>query len=272
MTDKKLHKHMRPCGEETRGKTAPNRLRRVDNFISMYASDLIKKTSSSIQYVFVDLGYGEYPITTIETACRLRKLNKNIKIIGVEIDKKRVEKAKPFTEKYLDFRYGGFNLPLKKKGPIIESATIIRAFNVLRQYKKEQVTAAYELLSIYLAPDGLLIEGTSDPLGRIWVANLMRKKNSSLFSEAILFSTNFQSNFHPENFQPVLPKNYIESMVEGEFLYQFFCSWKQAYERNSFLKSQKEIFKKAAQLLYDQGYNVNICKRFTSRGYLLLRK
>ena len=272
MPGKKIYRSTRPHGEITRGKTAPNRLRRVDNFILMYAGDLIKKKHQNIQNTFVDLGYGYYPITTIESAKRLRKLNSNLNVVGVEIDKERVESAEKYKNKNIDFRYGGFNLPLKSKDKIPEKAGVIRAFNVLRQYKKDQVDAAYELLFDHLILNGILIEGTSDPWGRIWVANLLRKQSRYLKHELVIFSTNFHTPFHPKNFQTVLPKNYIETVVAGEKMYDFFCAWKQAYNESiSFqIWGQRQVFKQAASLLYQWGYKINPCKKFISRGYLLL--
>jgi len=39
--------------------------------------------------MFVDLGYGSDPRTTLESAARFRRVNPNLKILGVEIDSPR---------------------------------------------------------------------------------------------------------------------------------------------------------------------------------------
>lgn len=51
-------------------------------------------------------------------------------MVGVEIDPERVAAALPDRQPGLDFRLGGFNLPLEPG----ERAAVVRAFNVLRQY------------------------------------------------------------------------------------------------------------------------------------------
>lgn len=84
--------------------------------------------------LFVDLGYGFDPRTTLESASRLRKSNPNLKILGAEIDKERVEAALPFADEKTFFRLGGFNLPLQSG----EHVRLIRAFNVLRQYEEKR--------------------------------------------------------------------------------------------------------------------------------------
>ena len=121
----------KPEGQPTRGKTASNRLRRVDNFILLYEPSLLTRVDGLFaQSLFVDLGYGFDPRTTLESASRFRKLNPDLKILGVEIDKERVEAALPFADDKTYFRLGGFNLPLQPG----ERVGLIRAFNVLRQY------------------------------------------------------------------------------------------------------------------------------------------
>jgi hypothetical protein len=42
----------------TRGKTAANRLRRVDNFIPLYEAALLSRDGMFADSLFVDLGYG----------------------------------------------------------------------------------------------------------------------------------------------------------------------------------------------------------------------
>ena len=66
---------------------------------------------------------------------------------------------------------GGFNLPLRPG----ESVSVIRAFNVLRQYEEAEVEKALAALSASLTAGGLVLEGTSDPLGRLLSFNLFRK-------------------------------------------------------------------------------------------------
>ncbi|MGC9333879.1 MAG: hypothetical protein ACP5JJ_07020, partial [Anaerolineae bacterium] len=70
------HARRRPEGQPTRGKTARNRLRGLDRFLQGYDPDLLMRRDGLFARAFyVDLGYGDEPITTLESADRLRKLN-----------------------------------------------------------------------------------------------------------------------------------------------------------------------------------------------------
>ena len=145
----------KPIGNPTRGKTASNRLRRVDNFILLYEPALLTRTDGLFQHsMFIDLGYGFDARTTLESAERFRRVNPSLPILGVEIDKERVEAALPFADSITHFRHGGFNLPLQSG----ERVRLIRAFNVLRQYEEKDFAPAYERLAEYVLPGGLMIE------------------------------------------------------------------------------------------------------------------
>src|SRR5258705_12004204 len=177
----------KPLGQPTRGKTASNRLRRVDNFILLYEPSLLTRTDGLFaDSLFVDLGYGFDARTTLESAARFRPVNPDLKILGVEIEKERVEAALPYADEKTFFRLGGFNLPLKEG----EHVRLIRAFNVLRQYEEKDFAPAYERLAQYVLPGGLMIEGTSNLFGSIWCANVARKMDNGLWNmEALVFST-----------------------------------------------------------------------------------
>src|SRR5690242_12639474 len=204
----------KPEGQSTRGKTASNRLRRVDNFVLLYEPTLLTRTDGLFaDSLFVDLGYGFDARTTLESALRFRRVNPDLKILGVEIDKERVEAALPFADKRTFFRLGGFNLPLQTG----EHVKLIRAFNVLRQYEEKDFAPSYQRLAEYVLPGGLMIEGTSNPFGSIWVANVARTMDDGRWTmEALVFSTNFRLGFDVEEFQTVLPKNLIHHITKGE--------------------------------------------------------
>lgn len=94
----------KPVGQITRGKTASNRLRRVDNFILLYEPSLLTRTDGLFaDSFFIDLGYGADPRTTLESAARFRRVNPNLPILGVEIDKERVDAACPMQTESLIF-------------------------------------------------------------------------------------------------------------------------------------------------------------------------
>ncbi len=287
----------KPTGQPTRGKTASNRLRRVDNLILIYEPSLLTRTTSTslspgsdlfADSIFVDLGYGFDARTTLESAARFRRVNLHLKILGVEIDKERVAAALPFADEKTFFRLGGFNLPLKAG----EHVRLIRAFNVLRQYEEKDFAPAYERLAQYVLPDGLMIEGTSNPFGSIWCANVARKTNHVTLREplgdrrvptlieprigdwrieALVFSTNFRMGFDVDEFQTILPKNLIHHVIKGEPIYDFFEAWKRSTKETSALKTYgaKQWFVASAEALAQKGYRINLQKKFLTRGYLI---
>ena len=256
-------------GQPTRGKTASNRLRRVDNFILLYEPSLLTRTDGRFaDSLFVDLGYGFDPRTTLESASRFRKSNPNLKILGVEIDKERVEAALPFADDNTYFRLGGFNLPLQPG----EHIRLIRAFNVLRQYEEKDFIPAYERLAEYVLPGGLMIEGTSTPFGSVWAANLARRQDSAQWSfEALVFSTNFHSGFDVEEFQTILPKNYIHRVVKGEPIHGFFEAWKRSALETASAKTfgLKQWFTASVESLAGKGFDIDLHKKWLGKGYLL---
>lgn len=259
----------KPEGQPTRGKTAANRLRRVDNFILLYEPALLTRTDGLFSdSLFVDLGYGFDARTTLESAVRFRRANANLRILGVEIDKERVEAALPFADEQTFFRFGGFNLPLASG----EHVRLIRAFNVLRQYEEKDFAPAYERLAEYVLPGGLMIEGTSTPFGSLWAANLVRCVGAGQWSfEALVFSTNFHAGFDVEEFQTILPKNYIHRIVKSEPIYDFFEAWKRAAAETSHVKTfgLKQWFVASVEALAQKGFAVDRHKKWLNKGYLI---
>lgn len=273
-----LNEHSkRSIGVETRGKTRENRLRRVDNLIIMYCSYLLMSSED----MFVDVGFGSRPVTTLESCERFRRLNKSLKVVGIEIDKKRARDAEIFNDDQTDFRCGGFNIPLKKSSETgrRETINLIRVFNVFRQYENESDWRdGIFLLGKYLKPNGVLIEGTSNPSGSFWVANLFRKKADRILNiEALIFSTNFSHEFRIELFQEVLPKNLIHRMTgPNEAIFRFFQHWKISFEQftessqNLFRSGIRQKFSSAAHFLAENfHYDIVLEKKYLRRGFLI---
>jgi hypothetical protein len=266
----------KPEGQLTRGKTTRNRLRRVDTFLLAYDPGLLSRTDGPYERAFfVDLGYGAEPITTLESAARLRQANPQLPVLGVEIDPERVAEAQPHASERTFFRLGGFNLPMRTwPDGSPETVRLVRAFNVLRQYEEEAVAGAYDRLFQYILPGGLLVEGTSDPFGSLWVANLVRKPVNSRAiweMEALVFSTNFRTGIDPVQFQAVLPKNLIHRVVPGETIYDFLQAWKRAALETSPVQvwGQRQWFAASAQALARRGYAVSLRHKWLRRGYLV---
>jgi hypothetical protein len=263
-----LHNPMpKPLGQITRGKTAPNRLRQTDSFLRIAYPSLIKNMTG----VYVDLGYGAYPFTTLETFDRLRKLNPRLRVIGVEIDKTRVEEAQAFVRDGLEFRFGGFNLPLHDG----ERVSVIRAFNVLRQYSEAEVGDALKVLSAPMTEHGLLIEGTCDPNGRLLNFNLYQKQNDSLNRIAFVLAPRLSSlsvDFTPRSFQAVLPKNYIHHAEPGGAIDRFFKNWHAAWQKVRSADPRQTFIESAYRLAEHYGYEVDKRLMLLRRGFLTVKR
>ena len=216
----------KPVGAITRGTTNPNRLRRVDRFIANLPQ---LKVSNPI---VVDLGFGATPTTSIEMLHRLAQTNSKVTVVGIEIDRERVERGLPFQTKNLLFGLGGFEIPLPK--PLSErQVDVIRAMNVLRQYGESEVIPSWELMQSRLTDNGLIVEGTSDELGRIasWVSVSKTKVDS--FTIALKLN----EVERPSKVAERLPKILIHRNVEGEAIHTLLNDLDEAWFRNSGLST-----------------------------------
>ena len=255
-------------GQITRGKTAHNRLRRVDQFILQYDPMLIQRQDSGpIKSIYVDHGYGWSPVTTLESARQFHQINPNLKIVGVEISPERVETGTPFLSPTIDFRLGGFDIPYISN----EKARYIRSFNVLRQYEEDEFETHIKTLTEGMINGGLLIEGTSNPTGRFWVANLIRKQNNFLHYEGLVFSTNFRDGFNPQDFQPFLPKNLIHHMQSGHPIFEFIQAWSKAAQSTIHIREHgfQQWYASCIEEVEKMGFEVETRRSFTRRGFCI---
>jgi len=254
---------MRPLGQPTRGKTAPNRLRKTDVFLALAYPEFIRHLPG----VYVDLGYGAYPITSVETLTRLSRLKPDLLVVGVEIDPERVAAALPDARQGLTFRLGGFNLPLAPG----ERAAVVRAFNVLRQYAEAEVAAALAALEAGMALDGLLIEGTSSPTGQLMTFNLYQKTPEGLTSRGLVLAPGLCQDFAPRQLQTVLPKNYIHHAVPDGPIDVFFAAWARAWSSaRAHGNDLRQVFTAAARRLRADGYALDTRPALLRRGFLWL--
>lgn len=265
---KSTPKHPRPVGQPTRGKTALNRLRQVDNYIVLTHSRCLAGQSPLI----VDVGYGAQAWTALEMWERWLPLNPNLRLIGIEIDPERVAAAQPYIQpEVVDFRLGGFNLTSVLE---TEKAAVIRAYNVLRQYEEQAVRDALAEMANSLALGGILIEGTSTPSGNIVAFDVYKKTAYRLLvHQELVFGTNFRQWVTPVHFQAILPKRLIHHM-QDEAPARFFEAWNRALQlaKAGGLTGQRQQWQLAAHRLHQQfGYPIDIRRRLLRRGFLSLR-
>ncbi|MDQ0770579.1 hypothetical protein QF031_003328 [Pseudarthrobacter defluvii] len=206
----------RPVGNVTRGTTNPNRMRRVDRWLTGPQAWRLRRAPEPL---VVDLGYGATPATAVELYERLAAIRPDVRVCGIEIEPERVRAALPLQRPGLTFQVGGFELPVPGR-PVL-----VRAFNVLRQYEEADVPGIWRLVQDRLAPEGLFVDGTCDEIGRrvTWVA---LDRNGPL---SLSISLRFGSFDLPSEVAERLPKVLIHHNVPGEPVHDFLQAMDRAW-------------------------------------------
>ncbi len=213
----------RPVGEVTRGTTNPNRLRRVDRWLAAVQAPRLRRPGPAP--IVVDLGYGRTGTTTRELHERLRAVRPDVEVVGLEIEPTRVAAARPLERPGLRFALGGFEVPL----PGERRASLIRAFNVLRQYDERAVGRAWARMSERLEPDGVLVEGTCDELGRLATWVWLEAAGPVGFT----ISVGLRGLERPSDVAPRLPKVLINRNVPGEPVHDWLRALDDAWARSA---------------------------------------
>jgi hypothetical protein len=209
-----------PIGSITRGTTGTNRLRRIDRWIAS-----LPAFRHALDPLVVDLGYGASATTPLELHQRLARVRPDVEVIGIEIDPERVRVANLSAKPGVSFRLGGFEVPLDDG----RRPAVIRALNVLRQYSEEQVPEAWNLMTSRLAPDGVLIEGTCNEIGRVasWV------DLTAAGPQTFTASLRLASLETPAIVAERLPKALIHRNVEGERIHSFLVDLERHWRYNA---------------------------------------
>jgi hypothetical protein len=267
----------RSAGQPTRGKTALNRLRQIDAYVALALPGILAGGSPLV----IDLGFGAQPWTTLEMRERWLRFNPRLRVLGVEIDPARVAAAGPYADPpAVDFRLGGFNLSDILDMPGGKRARLIRCYNVLRQYDETAVRPALDMMAAALEPGGILIEGTSNPTGRIVAFDVYRQSGKALEHQALVFGTNFRGSVEPVDFQTILPMRLIHRMLDPE-LSAFFQAWRRAYTLSRGIAdcgaansraARRAQWVAAARLLQSRvDFPVDTRSGLLRRGYVTLR-
>jgi hypothetical protein len=236
---------VKPHGIVTRGTTYPNRLRRVDAYIAYRCGDLLRRAAVPL---VVDLGYGATPVTTVELRARLAAaVRADVAVVGLEIDPVRVATAQPAADPpQLEFRRGGFELAGLR--PVV-----VRAFNVLRQYAESEVDAAWRTTTSALTPDGVLVEGTCDELGRIATWVCVHATGPS----TLTLSARLSDLDHPATFAERLPKALIHRNVPGERVHALLTAFGDAWDAAATPFGPRQRWLQAVGALRDAGWPVH---------------
>jgi hypothetical protein len=237
----------KPVGAITRGTTGINRLRRSDRWL-MHDELVRTRLRESPDPLVVDLGYGASPVTTLELASRLRRVRHDVRVVGLEIDPDRVVPGRDGVR----FARGGFEMAGLR--PVL-----VRAFNVLRQYPEDAVAQSWSTILNGLAPDGLLLEGTCDELGRrcAWVL-LDRSGPRSLTLAWDPFTVE-----RPSDVAERLPKVLIHRNIPGEPIHALLTAADRAWAHAAPLApyGPRVRWREAAKLLRDNGFPVQRYRR-----------
>lgn len=204
----------RPFGVITRGTTNPNRLRRCDRWLAAQpeVAALLRHTPRPLA---LDVGYGASHRTTVEWAARLRRINCDVRVIGLEIDPARVLPPREGVR----FELGGFELAGYRP-------QLVRAFNVLRQYDADQVAEAWAMVCERLVPGGYFVEGTCDELGRRAAWILLDR----LGPRTLTLAWDPFDVARPSDVAERLPKVLIHRNVPGEPIHELLQAADRAWE------------------------------------------
>lgn len=209
---------------------------------------MLRRLRDATDPLVVDLGYGAMPVTTLELAARLRAVRADLRVVGLEIDPERVVPAQGGVE----FARGGFELAGLRP-------TLVRAFNVLRQYPESAVPAAWSTILGGLAPDGLLLDGTCDELGRrcAWIL-LDRTGPLSLTLAWDPFTVD-----KPSDIAERLPKALIHRNIPGEPIHALLTAADRAWAVAAPLApyGPRVRWRHAANLLRRQGFLLQADRR-----------
>jgi len=207
----------RALGLATRGSTAPQRLRRIDRWLTTVHADLLR---AAVDPLVVDLGYGATPVTAVELHTRLREVRADARVVGLEIDPERVAAAQAAATDGLSFERGGFELAGLR--PIV-----VRALNVLRQYDEQPACQAWDTMLSGLADGGLLVEGTCDEIGRraCWVSL------TGAGPQTLTLAAHLPTLDRPASLAERLPKALIHRNVPGQPVHALLAELDAAWNR-----------------------------------------
>lgn len=231
-----------------RGRTRPGRLALLDALLCQRERALLCRTDGPYAHaVYVDVGLGDQPDTTFESARSFRALAPGLRSIGVDIDPVRVQRGQQQQELQVELRQGGFDLPLMASEPV----RLVRAMNVLRNYPEAQVPEIHAQLCERLLPGGLLVEGSSSRRAGNLCAHLIRREHAGMRREALCFASDFREGFAPRMFRDCLPRDLRRHVRNGEAIGQLLGAWQAAFEhvRTQGRRTPRQLFDDSARAL-----------------------
>lgn len=188
-----------------RPRTRAGRLASLDAWLCAEAPELLDGRGA-----IVDFGFGLTPVTTFELAQTVRAVNPALRVVGVE---REAHEAVPGLELVV-----GDTAAL---API----SVLRAMNVVRGYREDEVDALHAGLGAGVIDGGLVLEGSSDTEGHVTVTWLLRKRAGALVRESLLFHTDFSRGFSPWLFRDWLPRDLRRRATPGTPIHTLLTKW-----------------------------------------------
>jgi hypothetical protein len=198
-----------------RARTRAGRLAALDAWVCHERAELLRPSG-----LVVDVGFGLEPVTTQELASAVRAVQPSLRVVGVERDASRVLPADGVEVVQGDFA------SLVRLGP----ACLVRAMNVLRGYREDEVPAIHAALGAALDEGGVLLEGSTDVEGHVAAAWLFSKSGGALGRPTLLVHTDFSRGFSPWLFRDVLPRDLRRRVKPGEAVHALFSAWADAVD------------------------------------------
>jgi precorrin-6B methylase 2 len=186
-----------------RPRTRAGRLSALDAWLRAEGAALLSPGAT-----LIDFGFGESPVTTEEWAASAP----GCRVIGVD--------ARPASSASVELVVGDFHA-CARFAPL----SVVRAMNVVRAYREDEVDAIRAALGAGVIEGGLVIDGSTDTEGHVLAAWLLRKRGPSLVKEALLFHTDFSRGFSPWLFRDWLPRDLRRSVKPGTWIHGALSAW-----------------------------------------------
>lgn len=204
----------------TRGKTRPGRLERLDPWFAAHVGTWPDAGPDTV----VDVGIGASPETTLELHAALAAVRPGVRIVGLDTDPERVRALAQVAGPGVVALHGGFEANIPGR------AGLVRAANLLRQYRLDGVPDALARMGAWLQPGGLLVEGTTDASGDRGVFRVLRQDGEALRPKALLILADPEGPFAPRALTPYLPRGLGWHGHVAPRLRTLFDAWEQAFK------------------------------------------
>jgi hypothetical protein len=229
---------------DVRARTRAGRLAALDAWLVRAERPLLERGDGEWAGAgFIDVGFGERLATTLEAAAALRAVRPDLPVIAVERDASRAQAALDEAgAAEVHVVEGGFDVLAS-----LRPARVVRAVNVLRAYRDDEVPAIHGALAAPLLTGGLVLEGSTDEPGAITAVHLLRRTADGVTREGLLFHTDFSRGFSPWMFRDWLPRDLRRSVRPGTAIHDLLTAWNDAWQRvRAPARSLPDVFRDTA--------------------------